>query len=108
MRFPVSRSLLRHFLHHTLKEAGESKSFPDPLDPQEAWQEADYLKRSEEYRLLYVAMTRAKRLLWMAAEQEAPFSWNNPDRRKEADPTPIVPMLQQHFKPLVKATQIKT
>jgi len=88
----LTRSFLRHFLHQTLKE-----SSPTVLTPQEAWQEADYLKRSEEYRLLYVAMTRAKRLLWMAAEQEAPMSWNNPERRKAADPTPIVPVLQQRL-----------
>jgi DNA helicase-2/ATP-dependent DNA helicase PcrA len=97
----ITRSLLRHVLHQTLPDSPGDVS-PTFLDPQTAWQEADYLKRSEEYRLLYVAMTRAKRLLWMAAEQEAPLSWNNPDRRKEADPTPIVPVLQQYFQPSSK------
>ncbi len=28
------------------------------------------LKTAEEFRLLYVAMTRAKRLLWMSAAQK--------------------------------------
>ncbi len=100
----LTRSLLRHLIHQTLihqKLTPEKFEHSNPdlsfLNPQQAWQEAGYLKRSEEYRLLYVAMTRAKRLLWMAAEQEAPLSWNTPDRRKEADPTPIVPVLQQHF-----------
>ncbi|MGA0199299.1 MAG: 3'-5' exonuclease, partial [Prochlorotrichaceae cyanobacterium] len=68
-----------------------------PLNPTQAWQEADYLKRSEEYRLYYVAMTRAKRLLWMAAEQEAPFSWHNPDQRQSLEPTPVIPVLQNRF-----------
>jgi len=46
-----------------------------PLAAQ-AWQEAEYLKTAEEFRLLYVAMTRAKRLLWLSAEEKAPFSWS--------------------------------
>ena len=90
----ITRSLLRHWLHQTL--SAEPSNAP-PLNPRQAWQEADYLKRSEEYRLFYVAMTRAKRLLWMAAEQEAPFSWNNPDQRQSLEPTPIIPILQNRF-----------
>jgi len=34
-----------------------------------AWEQAKHLKTAEEFRLLYVAMTRAKRLLWMSAAQ---------------------------------------
>jgi DNA helicase-2/ATP-dependent DNA helicase PcrA len=45
-------------------------------DPLTAWETAKKLKEAEEYRLLYVAMTRAKRLLWLAAEQQAPFRWS--------------------------------
>ena len=95
----LTRSLLRHLIHQKLTPEKFETSHPNLsfLNPQQAWQEAGYLKRSEEYRLLYVAMTRAKRLLWMAAEQESPLSWNTPDRRKDAEPTPIVPVLQQHF-----------
>lgn len=40
-----------------------------------AWTHANHLKTAEAYRLLYVAMTRAKRLLWMAAEINGPYSW---------------------------------
>ncbi len=43
----------------------------------QAWSRANQLKIAEEFRLLYVAMTRPKRLLWMAACQEAPFSWGS-------------------------------
>jgi DNA helicase-2/ATP-dependent DNA helicase PcrA len=90
----ITRSLLRHWLHQTLSPEPVNVS---PLNPTQAWQEADYLKRSEEYRLFYVAMTRAKRLLWMAAEQEAPFSWHNPDQRQSLEPTPVIPVLQNRF-----------
>lgn len=42
-----------------------------------AWQQANHLKTAEAYRLLYVAMTRAKRLLWMSAAMNGPFSWGS-------------------------------
>jgi len=45
-------------------------------NPQTAWQAAIALKQAEEYRLLYVAMTRAKRLLWLSAAQNGPFTWS--------------------------------
>lgn len=60
-----------------------------------AWEQAQQLKVAEEFRLLYVAMTRAKRLLWMAAEKSAPFTWNKPDRLEELAPCPVVPMLKR-------------
>ncbi len=60
-----------------------------------AWEQAQQLKTAEEFRLLYVAMTRAKRLLWMAAEKHAPFTWNKPDRLEERLPCPVVPMLNR-------------
>ncbi|NJL01641.1 MAG: ATP-dependent helicase [Spirulinaceae cyanobacterium SM2_1_0] len=57
----------RHLHHH----------LPDTLPtPQAAWQQASMLKQAEEYRLLYVAMTRAKRLLWLSAAENGPFRWN--------------------------------
>lgn len=40
-----------------------------------AWEHANHLKTAESYRLLYVAMTRAKRLLWMSAAMNGPYSW---------------------------------
>jgi DNA helicase II / ATP-dependent DNA helicase PcrA len=74
---------------------------PIPL-AQEAWQQAKSLKVAEEFRLLYVAMTRAKRLLWLSAAQNAPFSWGtfNWERQSELNaqkPCPILPALKQHF-----------
>lgn len=74
-----------------------------------AWQEANFLKQAESLRLLYVAMTRAKRLLWMAAEREAPFKWNRfewPDpgiatektpqyKLQSKDPCPAIPALEK-------------
>jgi len=59
-----------------------------------AWQEAGYLKTAEEFRLLYVAMTRAKRLLWMSAAQMAPFTWNKPENLQVQKPSPVLPVLQ--------------
>ncbi|MFO8038549.1 MAG: ATP-dependent helicase [Sodalinema sp.] len=41
------------------------------------WQLAEQLKKAEDYRLFYVAMTRAKRFLWLSAAKNAPFTWNN-------------------------------
>lgn len=58
-----------------------------------AWNTANDLKKAEEFRLLYVAMTRAKRLLWMSAAKQAPFAWSNPDNLHEADPCPVLPAL---------------
>ncbi|QKD81189.1 ATP-dependent helicase [Thermoleptolyngbya sichuanensis A183] len=60
-----------------------------------AWQQAQQLKIAEEYRLLYVAMTRARRLLWMAAERQAPFSWANPSNLQAQQPTPVLNALMQ-------------
>ena len=50
---------------------------------EEAWKQYNYLKQSEEFRLLYVGMTRAKKLLWLSAAQSAPFSWNTLENRTE-------------------------
>lgn len=62
-----------------------------------AWQRAGYLKIAEEFRLLYVAMTRAKRLLWMSAAQKAPTSWNAPDRLEDKAPCPVLTVLRQRY-----------
>jgi len=60
----------------------------------QAWEQAAYLKRSKEYRLLYVAMTRAKRLLWLSAAYKAPFSWGNPDKWDDREACPLITALE--------------
>lgn len=62
-----------------------------------AWQQANQLKLAENYRLFYVALTRAKRYLYLAAEYQAPFSWNNIDNLQSLSPCPVVVPLEQHF-----------
>lgn len=81
----VARAQIRSYVH---QGAGH---LPDGLS---AWQQAKHLKVAEEYRLLYVAMTRAKRLLWMSAEQQAPFTWSKPEALQPARPCPAWPALQ--------------
>lgn len=71
-----------------------------------AWQLANYLKQGEDLRLLYVAMTRAKKLLWLAAEREAPFAWNRfnwqqGDRLQSIHPSPLFIALRQKFPQLI-------
>ncbi|MEL6381400.1 MAG: ATP-dependent helicase [Cyanobacteria bacterium J06626_18] len=80
----VARAQIRAETHAEQKPA----PIPDLLS---AWQQAKELKIAEEFRLLYVAMTRAKRLLWMSAAQQAPFSWSNPNNLAEAAPCPCLP-----------------
>ncbi|MEM9486216.1 MAG: 3'-5' exonuclease, partial [Cyanobacteria bacterium P01_F01_bin.116] len=58
-----------------------------------AWHRANDLKQAEEFRLLYVAMTRAKRLLWMSAAKQSPFAWSNPDNLQDGDPCLVLPAL---------------
>lgn len=62
-----------------------------------AWEQAKQLKTAEEYRLLYVAMTRAKRLLWMSAAQKAPFTWSKPENLDNRLPCPVFPALKRRF-----------
>jgi len=67
-----------------------------------AWEQAGYLKTAEEFRLLYVAMTRAKRLLWMSAEQKGPFRWNtftglSSDNLQQKKPCPVLTALKSRF-----------
>lgn len=83
----VARSQIRAYLHQN--------NFP--LTPKQAWQQASYLKTAEEYRLLYVAMTRAKRLLWMSAAQQAPFRWNQQENISEQKPSPALIALRRQF-----------
>jgi DNA polymerase I-like protein with 3'-5' exonuclease and polymerase domains len=58
--------------------------------------------QAEEYRLLYVAMTRAKRLLWMSSEKKAPFRWNTfrgdeSSQLQDKNPCPVFPVLINAF-----------
>jgi len=91
----VARAKIRAHLHH--------QSIPTPND---AWELADYLKQGEDLRLLYVAITRAKKLLWLAAEKEAPFRWNRfnwqqGDRLQSSKPSPLFTALCKQFPQLV-------
>ena len=76
------------------QSSGQLSSIPDISI---AWERAKWLKLAEEYRLLYVAMTRAKRLLWMSAAHKAPFSWSNPDNLDRRSPCPVLPALVKQF-----------
>ncbi len=92
----VARAKIRAHLHQ--------QSLPTPRD---AWELANYLKQGEDLRLLYVAITRAKKLLWLAAEREAPFLWNRfnwqqGDRLQESKPSPLFTALCKQFPELVK------
>jgi DNA helicase II / ATP-dependent DNA helicase PcrA len=92
----VARAKIRAHLH------GQSL-----LSPKDAWELADYLKQGEDLRLLYVAITRAKKLLWLAAEKEAPFLWNRfnwqqGDRLQDSKPSPFFTALCKQFPQLVK------
>ncbi|WP_293134355.1 ATP-dependent helicase [Okeania sp. SIO3I5] len=70
----------------------------DLPDISKAWEEAGYLKMAEEFRLLYVAMTRAKRLLWMSAAKLAPFTWNKPENLQAQKPSPVLSALKDEFR----------
>ena len=82
----VARAQIRAHAH------GHRGKIPDIMT---AWEQAKHLKAAEEYRLLYVAMTRAKRLLWMSAAQQAPFTWSKPDALQSANPCPVLPVLRK-------------
>lgn len=88
----VARAQIRASLHDI---------YPLPL-AQEAWAQAKHLKTAEEFRLLYVAITRAKRLLWLSAAQNAPYTWGtfNWERQTQLEPQkpcPFIPALKTQF-----------
>jgi DNA helicase-2/ATP-dependent DNA helicase PcrA len=83
----VARAQIRAALH---------EKFPLP-GVTAAWEQAKHLKTAEEFRLLYVAMTRAKRLLWMSAAQKAPFTWSKPENLDNRPPCPVFPVLKRRF-----------
>jgi len=90
----VARAQIRASLH---------QQFPLP-DRETAWERAKNLKTAEEFRLLYVAMTRAKRLLWLSAAVNAPFTWNKPENLDVRKPCPVFPALQARFPQAIVAT----
>jgi DNA helicase II / ATP-dependent DNA helicase PcrA len=82
----VARAQIRSSVH--------GQAIPDLAT---AWERANALKTAEEFRLLYVAMTRAKRLLWMSAAQQAPFVWSKPENLQNRPPCPVIPALMAQF-----------
>ena len=89
----VARAQIRASLHN---------QFP-LLSIDTAWERAKNLKTAEEFRLLYVAMTRAKRLLWLSAARKAPFTWNKPENLQDREPCPVLPALMERFPASVMA-----
>lgn len=83
----VARVQIRSHIH------GEDEIPDTPT----AWNRAASLKVAEEYRLLYVAMTRARRLLWMSAAHQAPFTWSKPENLDNRSPCPVLPALVKQF-----------
>ena len=81
----VARAQLRAHTHAVYAQDAKPEPIPDI---ETAWQQASNLKKAEEYRLLYVAMTRAKELLWMSAARQAPFTWSKPDNLQDAEASP--------------------
>ncbi|MFM2314593.1 MAG: hypothetical protein RLZZ04_3869, partial [Cyanobacteriota bacterium] len=95
----VARAQIRSIVHHQYLAPEQTQTIPLPMA---AWQEAIKLKQAEEYRLLYVAMTRAKRLLWMSAAELGPFRWSvfradQPTSLQQKKPCPVLPALIKHL-----------
>ena len=95
----VARAQIRTAVHAQFQTGHDAMNLPEPSA---AWQQAQSLKIAEEFRLLYVAMTRAKRLLWLAAAQKAPFFWGNfrngnRDNLTEKAPCPVLLALMAQF-----------
>ena len=88
----VARAQLRAHTHAVYAQNYRPEPIPNIED---AWQQASNLKKAEEFRLLYVAMTRAKKLLWMSAARQAPFTWSKPGNLQDAEASPIFTALHQ-------------
>ena len=96
----VARAQIRAIVHHQYLAGDRPLTIPLPKT---AWEEAIKLKQAEEYRLLYVAMTRAKRLLWMSAAQLGPFRWSvfrpdNANSLQQKKPCPVLPALIRYLR----------
>ena len=101
----VARAQIRALVHHQYLDSDRPQTIPQPI---EAWNEAVKLKQAEEYRLLYVAMTRAKRLLWMSAAELGPFRWSvfradKPESLQKKKPCPVLPALVSHLRKLASS-----
>lgn len=100
----VVRAQIRSYFHAQTSSAqplnlqAELSSSGLISDMKLAWQKANTAQQQEEYRLLYVAMTRAKRLLWLSAARLAPFNWNKPENLTDKTPCPAIPMLEAFIK----------
>lgn len=95
----VARAQIRAAVHGQYINEDIVTAIPQPLD---AWKEAGQLKKAEEFRLLYTAMTRAKRLLWVSAAQQGPFRWNTfrveqGSNLQSKSPCPLIPLLKAKF-----------
>lgn len=93
----VARSRIRNIVHSEYQQ--QAITIDSPLT---AWEKAGELQTAEEYRLFYVAITRAKRLLWLSAASKAPFQWNRfqlkgANTLQKKDPSPFFPPLQKQF-----------
>jgi DNA helicase-2/ATP-dependent DNA helicase PcrA len=100
----VARAQIRAAVHHQYLHPESLPPIPQPVA---AWEEAGRLKKAEEFRLLYVAMTRAKRLLWMSAARRGPFRWNtfrgnHLDTLQDKVPCPVLPVLMRQFPQAVR------
>ena len=98
----VAKAQLRRSLHAQILADTTPQATPPPSDRHpptliDDWQLAEQVKRAEEYRLLYVAMTRAKRLLWLSAAHQAPFAWSKPDSIQPIDACPAFLALCDRF-----------
>ncbi len=105
----VAKARLRRSLHaQMLADESPNSTTPPPqyFTLADDWKLAEQVKRAEEYRLLYVAMTRAKRLLWLSAAQQAPFFWSKPESIQPQEACPAFLALCEQFPQLVStATQ---
>jgi len=95
----VARAQIRTLVHSEILEDSNISEIPHPVA---AWEKAEKLKKAEEYRLLYVAMTRAKRLLWISAASLGPFRWSifrgdKPTKLQQKKPCPVLPALIRKF-----------
>ena len=97
----VARGQIRTLVRQTqiggIEPKFKRETEPDLPPGQRSWQIARQLKIAEEFRLLYVAMTRAKQLLWMSAAHQAPFTWNKPENLEDATPCSVLTALQGQF-----------
>ncbi|PSO49344.1 MAG: DNA helicase UvrD [Cyanobacteria bacterium SW_9_44_58] len=93
----VARSQIRNVVHSQYQQQPITLT-----QPAQAWEKAGELQTAEEYRLFYVAMTRAKRLLWLSAAENAPFRWNQFNLKganslQKKDASPFLPALEKQF-----------